>query len=226
MGKTVAVSLILSRNFRLVLSVWISIWRNYITGKKMKRLHVIVIISAFGQIIGDLSGDILRAVSSNDVSEVESIIDQSRDNLGSFINTREAGSGQTPLMKSILMGHTDMVRMLLMLPEVDVSLGEKDGYTAFHGAGFQGRAEIAKLLLEDSRNIDPNSFHEDGFAPLHRACWGREQRHVDTIKVLVDSGKVKWNMKTKNGKTCRDIAMSPLIVNVMKEYASKAKKEL
>ena len=192
----------------------------------MNRLQGLVIFAAFGQIIGDLSGDILRAVSSNDVSEVRSIIDQNRDSLGSFINTREAGSGQTPLMKSILMGHTDMVRMLLMLPEVDVSLGEKDGYTAFHGAGFQGRAEIAKLLLEDSRNIDPNTFHEDGFAPLHRACWGREQRHVDTIRVLVDMGKVKWNLKAKNGKTCRDIAMSPLIVNVMKEYASKAKKEL
>lgn len=192
----------------------------------MNRLQGLVIFAAFGQIIGDLSGDILRAVSSNDVSEVRSIIDQNRDSLGSFINTREAGSGQTPLMKSILMGHTDMVRMLLMLPEVDVSLGEKDGYTAFHGAGFQGRAEIAKLLLEDSRNIDPNTFHEDGFAPLHRACWGREQRHVDTIRVLVDMGKVKWNLKTKNGKTCRDIAMSPLIVNVMKEYASKAKNEL
>ena len=192
----------------------------------MNRLQVLVIFAAFGQIIGDLSGDILRAVSSNDVGEVGSIIDQNRDSLGSFINIREAGSGQTPLMKSILMGHTEMVRMLLMLPEVDVSLGEKDGYTAFHGAGFQGRAEIAKLLLEDSRNIDPNTFHEDGFAPLHRACWGREKRHVDTIRVLVDTGKVRWDMKTKNGKTCRDIAMSPLIVNVMKEYANKAKKEL
>ena len=192
----------------------------------MNRLQVLVIFAAFGQIIGDLSGDILRAVSSNDVGEVGSIIDQNRDSLGSLINIREAGSGQTPLMKSILMGHTEMVRILLMLPEVDVSLGEKDGYTAFHGAGFQGRAEIAKLLLEDSRNIDPNTFHEDGFAPLHRACWGREQRHVDTIRVLVDTGKVRWDMKTKNGKTCRDIAMSPLIVNVMKEYANKAKKEL
>ena len=192
----------------------------------MNRLQVLVIFAAFGQIIGDLSGDILRAVSSNDVGEVGSIIDQNRDSLGSFINIREAGSGQTPLMKSILMGHTEMVRMLLMLPEVDVSLGEKDGYTAFHGAGFQGRAEIAKLLLEDSRNIDPNTFHEDGFAPLHRACWGREKRHVDTIRVLADTGKVRWDMKTKNGKTCRDIAMSPLIVNVMKEYANKAKKEL
>ena len=192
----------------------------------MDRIQVLVMFSAFGLTLGDLSADVLRAVSGNDVSEVRSIIDQNRDSLGSFINIREAGSGQTPLMKSILMGHTELVRMLLDLEEVDVTVGEKDGYTAFHGAGFQGRAEIAKLLLEDKRDIDPNSFHQDGFAPLHRACWGREKRHVDTIRVLVDSGKVRWNMKTKTGKTCKDIAMSPLIVDVMKEYESEAKKEL
>ena len=46
------------------------------------------------------------------------------------------------------------------------------------------------------------------------------------IRVLVDSGKVRWDLKARNGKTCRDIAMSPLIVNLMKEYASKQKKEL
>ena len=45
----------------------------------MNRLQVLVIFAAFGQIIGDLSGDILRAVSSNDVGEVGSIIDQNRD---------------------------------------------------------------------------------------------------------------------------------------------------
>ena len=192
----------------------------------MDRIQVLVMVSAVGLTLGDLSEDIFKAVSSNDVSEVRGIIAQNRDSLVSFINIREPGSGQTPLMKSILMGHTELVRMLLDLEEVDVTIGEKDGYTAFHGAGFQGRAEIARLLLEDKRNIDPNSFHQDGFAPLHRACWGREQRHVDTIRALVDSGKVKWNMKTKKGKTCRDIAMSPIIVDVMKEYASKAKKEL
>ena len=73
-------------------------------------------------------------------------------------------------------------RLLLGLEMVDAGVGEKDGYTPLHGAGFQGRAEIARLLLEDARNLDPNSFHEDGFAPLHRACWGREQRHADTIR--------------------------------------------
>ena len=30
----------------------------------------------------------------------------------------------------------------------DTTVPEKDGYTPMHGAGFQGRAEIAKILLD------------------------------------------------------------------------------
>ena len=31
---------------------------------------------------------------------------------------------------------------------------------------------------------------EDGYTPLHRACWGQEQRHVDTVRVLITAGGV------------------------------------
>ena len=30
--------------------------------------------------------------------------------------------------------------------------------------------------------------HEDGFTPLHRACWGREARHTETVRVLLKAG--------------------------------------
>ena len=30
----------------------------------------------------------------------------------------------------------------------DTTIPEKDGYTPMHGAGFQGRAEIAKILMD------------------------------------------------------------------------------
>ena len=42
----------------------------------------------------------------------------------------------------------------------DTSIGEKDGYTPLHGAGFQGRAEIARLLID--HGLDPNERHSDG----------------------------------------------------------------
>ena len=68
---------------------------------------------------------------------------------------------------------------------MDASIPEKDGYTPFHGAGFQGRASIARMLIKDSRGLDPNDRHKDGFQPIHRACWGGEARHAETVKVNI-----------------------------------------
>ena len=152
-----------------------------------------------------------------DLEEFRKIIENNKDDLKSFINTREKSSGQTPLMKSVLMGHTEVVRILLDLEEVDVTIGEKDGYTPMHGAGFQGRADIVKLLAE--KNIDPSEYHKDGYTPLHRACWGQDQRHLETVKMFVDVAKVPYNQKTKDGtKTCKKIAMHPGIVELMEKY--------
>lgn len=55
-----------------------------------------------------------------------------------------------------------------------------------HGAGFQGRAEIAKQLI--AHGLNPSDRHVDGFTPLHRACWGQEQRHTETARVLLEAG--------------------------------------
>ena len=60
----------------------------------------------------------------------------------------------------------------------DWKIPEKDGYTPMHGAGFQGRAEIAKLLIE--HGLDKSDRHQDGYTPMLRACWGNEARHAET----------------------------------------------
>merc|ERR1712133_297522 len=108
-----------------------------------------------------------------EIEEFKKIIEDNKDDLKSFINTPEKGSGQTPLMKSVLMGHTEIVKILLDLEEVDVTIGEKDGYTPMHGAGFQGRADIVKLLAE--KNIDPSEYHKDGYTPLQSLLGPRSE---------------------------------------------------
>ena len=60
----------------------------------------------------------------------------------------------------------------------DSSIPEKDGYTPMHGAGFQGRAEIAKILID--HGLDKSDRHGDGYTPMLRACWGKEARHTQT----------------------------------------------
>ena len=69
-----------------------------------------------------------------------------------------------------LMGKENVVEFLLTeySNSVDVTIPEKDGYTPMHGAGFQGRAKIAKLLI--AHGLDANPMHTDGFTPLYAAC--------------------------------------------------------
>lgn len=164
--------------------------------------------------------DLFDAIKKDNSEQVKTIL-KTTQNIASFINTQQPGSGQTPLMMSVLMGRVEAVKMLLDHPEVDVTIPEKDGYTPMHGAGFQGRAKIAKILIKDSRNIDPSWMHKDGFTPIHRACWGQEQRHTDTVEAFIKVGKVAWDEKTKKGKTCADITFNQETKKLLKKWAKK-----
>ena len=127
--------------------------------------------------------EVFAAIRGGKENDVKRILEENAESLESFINQQDPASGQTPLMMAVLMGKEEVVRMLLKLPVVDATIPEKDGYTPFHGAGFQGRASIARMLIKDSRGLDPNDRHKDGFQPIHRACWGMEARHAETVKV-------------------------------------------
>ena len=153
----------------------------------------------------DLINEVFDAIKSDDTPNLQRILADNKAKLASFINQKDEESGQTPVMMSVLRGRTEMVRLLLAEDAVDVTIGEMQGYTVMHGAGFQGRAEILRLLLEDKRDIDPRHIHSDGFSPLHRACWGNEVRHAETVKVFVEEAGVPWDFKSKKGTTCLDV---------------------
>ena len=108
-------------------------------------------------------------------------------NDGADINMRGPG-GQTALMMSVLLGKHNIASYLLKKRKADSSIGENDGYTPIHGASFQGRHNIAKMLIE--HGLDPREGHEDGFEPIARACWGKEQRHAQTLQVFLDAGAI------------------------------------
>ena len=88
-------------------------------------------------------------------------------------------------MHACLTGKPKAVAKLLALG-ANPLIGEKDGYTPMHGAAFQGRAEVARILLQDSRV--PNIVHKDGFHPIHRAAWGHSKGHADTLQAFVEAG--------------------------------------
>lgn len=188
------------------------------------RYHLALLFLASHYVTCDLkSNEVFEAIKSDDTTALKRILTD--PNLSSFINQKDEESGQTPVMMSVLRGRTEMVRLLLAEEEVDVTIGEMQGYTVMHGAGFQGRAEILRLLLKDKRNIDPSHIHSDGFSPLHRACWGNEPRHTETVKVFVEEAGVPWNLKSKKGTTCYDVTGNSDTRNFLKKIKKQEKKK-
>ena len=130
------------------------------------------------------------------------------------INETIDPSGQTPLMRAVLMGQApDTIRTLLSLG-ADPAIAEKDGYTPMHGVGFQGRFELAPVLVNEF-GLDPNDKHADGFTPLHRACWGPDERHAKTVEVLLKLGA------DPNEPMCRDASNCKLPVDATTNQATK-----
>ena len=186
---------------------------------------VLVIIVCFEYSTCDLINDVFDAIKDDNTGALRRIISDNSDSLNSFINLKDEESGQTPVMMSVLRGRTEMVRLLLAEAAVDVSIGEMQGYTVMHGAGFQGRAEILKLLVEDKRDIDPSDVHQDGFSPLHRACWGNEARHTETVKVFLELAGVPWDLRSKKGTTCLDVTSNQGTRNLLNKWR-KQKEDL
>ncbi|GAX19259.1 hypothetical protein FisN_4Lh156 [Fistulifera solaris] len=149
----------------------------------------------------------------NDVESVAKFMEE-----GANVNYQAPGSLQTPLMAAVLRGQTDVVEYLLSRRDVvDVSIPEKDGYTPAHGAAFQGRPEIMSLLIHAGINVK-DDFHTDGYAPLHRACWGRERRHAETIRVLRDAAGVDLSMPSRtSGATCREMTSNQHTLDLISE---------
>ncbi len=84
-----------------------------------------------------------------------------------------------------------------------------------HGAGFQGGA---KLFIE--YGIHTLDVHSDGYIPMHRACWGQEDRHTDTVRVFLEAG-VPVRNKAENGKACWQMTKNKETKKLSKTYTAK-----
>ena len=157
----------------------------------------------------------MESVRADDPVAIEKAVVE----LGADINLQGAG-GQTPLVSAVLSGKLQAVEILLKLG-ADVTIPEKDGYTVMHAAGFQGRASILKALAEYKDGIiNPLEMHQDGYYPLHRACWGREHRHAKTVQVFLNMG-VPPDLESADGKTCLTMTTNPKTKSLIKTALEK-----
>ena len=136
---------------------------------------------------------------------------------GADINAKEEKSGQTALMAAVLRGKPEIVLHLLKAG-ADPMIGERSGYHTPHGAAFQGQPQVMQILIDFG--IDVNTFHSDGFLPLHRTCWGPLQGHADALLVLLKHG-IDPEVKSKDGRTCREMTESDFVRSVLDAWAMK-----
>ena len=136
------------------------------------------------------------------------------------VNYQHPRSGQTPLMASCLGGKAKIAKVLLEEGNADPMVPEKDGYHSVHGAGFQGRADVMKVLLD--HGVDVRHAHADGFEPLHRACWGKEKRHADTVALLISGNPptVPADAPSAEGRTCAEMTSNPDTLEVLRANGS------
>jgi len=77
---------------------------------------------------------------------------------------------------------------------------DNDGWTALHYAAFNGKKDVAELLLAD--HADVNAKDNKGLTPLHFAA-GRD--HRDVVELLL-ANNADVNAKANNGATPLDLA--------------------
>ena len=91
--------------------------------------------------------------------------------------------GSTCLFFAAYCGHTDIVRYLVGLPEVDLNHQISKNHTALHLAVQEKHADMVQVLIDAGADIE--TTNDEGRSPLHLAsCLGE----LIIVKMLVEAG--------------------------------------
>ena len=118
---------------------------------------------------------------------------------GAGVNVTD-NDGRTCLFLAAIYGHTDIVRYLVGLPEVDVNHCDSNNETALHCAVTEGHSDVVQVLIDAGADIDTKN--EDGYSPLHVAS---RSGALEVVKMLVRGG-AGVNVTDDDGRTCLILA--------------------
>jgi ankyrin repeat protein len=138
-------------------------------------------------------GDIWRAASTGDVSEIERLVGQDP----SLLNAGDAPRRKTPLMWASDEGHVAAVRWLLDRGAA-VNARDEYGQTALRFPSSNGHAPVVSLLLE--RGADPTIADNAGWPPLFFAIL---RKRLEIVRRLLEHPSVSAsiNHRDQQGRT-------------------------
>ena len=109
---------------------------------------------------------------------------------GADPNIQDPQSGSTLLSIAALMGHTEIVALLLE-HGVDVNAKSRDGGTALHSAAFLGRAETVKLLVKKGADISLRNSMGSTAIDGAKLDWTFTKGIIAMLQIEVDEAEVK-----------------------------------
>ncbi len=109
---------------------------------------------------------------------------------GADPNTMDPQSGSTLLATAALMGHTEVVALLLE-HGVDVNVKSRDGATALHTSAFLGRVETVKFLLEKGADLSLRNNLGSTAIDGARLDWAFTKGIIGMLQIEVDEAEVK-----------------------------------
>ena len=130
----------------------------------------------------DLSG----AVFIGDLAAVKQALAGGADS-----NAKDPQSGSTMLAIAALMGHTEVVAVLLEQHDADVNAKSRDGGTALHTAAFLGRVETVKFLLEKGADITLRDNMGSAAIDGAKLDWTFTEIILGMLQIEVDEAEVK-----------------------------------
>ena len=146
------------------------------------------------------SKDFITAIKNADIDKVKDFIKKEG------VNAHNE-SGTTPLMIAVwysyIVRHTNVVRLLLEHPDIDVNAQDSDGDTALLRAALMGNADAAELLLEHP-DIDPNA--RDAAFGATALMWACLHGRVEVVKLLLEHPDIDVNIKNHAGATALTIS--------------------
>lgn len=103
-------------------------------------------------------------------------------------------AAEHPLIHAAMLGHTEVVDVLLRVANIDVNIKDPDGLTALHWSVHQDRREVVGLLLA-VENIDVNALDFcRGSSALHFAV---EVGDPDVVDILLQAKHIDVNVSTQ-----------------------------
>ncbi len=89
------------------------------------------------------------------------------------------------VFEATALGYVDRLRERLEEDPGRATSFSSDGFTALHYAGFFGKADVARILIESGASVDVYTQNEFANQPLHAAAAGR---HLEVCRILLAAG--------------------------------------